>query len=190
MAAARRLDPNAKRAVTVAVIVLLAVPVLALRGVMSTRDEPIVASSDQDDRVMFVGGHTMLLERGSLGRKIADWLKLNATDTRTFEIGDQTFAPNSAQLTPGGWSQLARFSQMMKGHPVLNARILVSANSADAPVRRLEEMRARRLRDAIVAQGVPESRVSALDDPAAAPMAETHAPADGNPHLLVLLSKT
>ena len=102
MATARRLDRKTRRAVTLAVVVLLAAVLLGVRGLMSATDGPIVASSDHDDRVMFVGGHTMLLEHGTVGRKIADWLQFDSADTRAFEIGDQTFAPNSAELSPSG----------------------------------------------------------------------------------------
>jgi len=189
---ARRLDRKTKRAVTLAVIALLAGPLLFLWSGLSSlgADRSIVASSNPDDQVVFVGGHTMLLEPGTLGRRIADWLNIETTDTRAFEIGDQTFAPNSVKLTPTGWSQLARFAQMMKGHPSLRAHLLVSEQIANASIRQLEEMRATRLRDEIIAQGVPQSRVSALDDAAAAvPLARAHLPKDGNSHLLVLLSK-
>lgn len=157
---------------------------------MSATDGPIVASSDQDDRVMFVGGHTMLLERGSPGRKIAEWLKFDTADMRAFEIGDQAFVPNSAELTPRGWAQLARFSQIMKGHLALKAHIMVSSNTENSPALQLEEARARHLRDEVVAQGVPPSRMTALgDSDAIVPTAKASTPAGGKPQLLVLLSR-
>jgi hypothetical protein len=190
-AAHRRLDRKARLAVSAAVIVLLAVPVFALHGCVSTltADRQIVASSDQDDRVMFVGGHTMLLEHGSTARKIADWLKLRTADTRAFEIGDQTFSPNSVELTPSGSSQITQFALIMKGHSALEAHILVTGNAA-AAAHALEEMRATRLRSEIVAHGVQSWRISAGDVPES-PIRSTEAqvPTHGTSRLVVLLSR-
>jgi hypothetical protein len=174
-------------AVAAAVVLLLAGPLLLVSTLAA--DEPVVASNHGNDRLMFIAGHTMLLEQGSVGRQIADWLKMGAADTRAFEIGDQAFSPNSVELTPGGWSHLVHFAQIMKGHPALKAHILVSAQTTDVALRRLEETRAKRLRDGIVAQGVAQSRVTALDDSAEISSAQAHAPADGSSQLLVLLSK-
>jgi len=131
----------------------------------------------------------MLLEHGSTGRKIADWLNLKTADTHTFEVGDQTFSPNSVEVTPSGSSQITQFALIMRGHSALKAHILVAGDAA-AETRALEEMRARRLRSEIVAHGVQSWRVSAGDVPAdPVRSTETHAPADGPSRLIVLLSR-
>jgi hypothetical protein len=192
MAARVRLDRKARIGVTASLVALVAVLALFLQKCISSfaADEPIVASSHHDDRLVFIGGHTMVLEHGSVGRQVADWLKLEGADTGSFEIGDQTFSPNSIQLTAGGWSQLVHFAMVMKGHPALSAQIVVSADSVDAADRRLEEMRAKCLRDKIVAQGISGTRVTTVDR-VAETVAEPRAsgPADRSSHLLVVLSR-
>lgn len=163
MATQMRLDKKARTAVTAAIVAVLAGPVLLIgsRIAAVTVDKPIVASSNHDDRLVFIRGHTMLLEHGTMARRVADWLKVRSTDTRTFEVSDQAFAPNSTELTPAGSSQLIHFAQLMKSHTTLSAQILVSAHSPSAASRTLEQNRARRLRDEVVGMGVASSRISA-----------------------------
>ena len=189
--AGRQLDRKARLALAAVVFVLLAGPLLLARGCISTLgvDEPIVASGVGDDRLVLVGGHTMLLEHGSPGRRIADWLHLKGDDAGTFEIGDQIFAPNSLEFTPAGASHLTQFTQLMKGHSALRAGIFVSGQTADEAVFRLEEARAMRLRTEIVSRGVSAARIGAQDHAANKPADGNEAPANGPPHLVVRLSR-
>jgi len=184
--APKQLDRKARLAVTAALFVLLAGPLLLARSCVSTLafDEPIIASGNGDDRLVLVGGHTMLLDHGSPGRRIADWLHLEGEDARTFEIGDQIFAPHSLEFTPAGSSQLAHFSQLMKGHGSLRAGIFVSGQSTNADVVRLEKMRATRLRAEIVSRGVSPTRITTSEN-----ATERLVRADEAPHLVVHLSR-
>lgn len=182
--ARNRLDRRARLAVTAAVVALLAGPLLYIGSRALAADEPIVVSSPQDDQLVLVGSHTMLLEKGSLGRRIADWLRLERADSRSFDVGDQIFAPSSADLTSEGAAQLTRFVQLMKAHPALYAGIVVTGRTKDAAALQLEAMRARTLRNEMVSDGISPARISASEQAAGG-----EATSVGAPHLVVLLSR-
>jgi hypothetical protein len=195
MAVQRRLDRKARTAVTVAVVLLLAAPVLAVWSYISSnvQDHPIINPDTPDNRLVFLkNGTILLLEHGSIGRKIADWLKVKTTDEQSFELSDDTFAPASAELTPAGWTHLVQFVQVLKAHRGLKTRIVVSVpeGTEDRSLRQLEETRAHRLRSEIISRGVPEAEVTTATQPAAS-LSKTgvvqHAP--DHSQLFVLLSR-
>lgn len=156
----RLLDRNARIAVTAAVVALLAGPIILVGDYIAGLhpDEPITISNEHAEEFVMVAGHTMLLKKGSTARRIADWLNVEGSEVNSFVVGDQSFAANSAQLTPTGSDHLIHLAMVMRGYPSLTARILVPAR-ADGAVP-LEQMRADRLRDGLVAQRIEPDRVS------------------------------
>jgi hypothetical protein len=190
MAAARTLDRKARWAVAAVVAVFLAGPLLAIRSFVASAgaDEPIVASNADDDELVTVGGHTMLLHQGSTARKIVDWIKIKSSDTRSFQVSDRSFAPNSAEPTPDGWTHLAQLALIMKANSALTAQILVPVHAAHPAILRLEQMRAGRLRDELIRQGVPNERVTARASSDAMPSLSAKQPPT-SPQLVVILSR-
>ena len=169
MAARGRLDRRARVWLAVLIVVLLVAPLVALRSCITTRldDSRIVASSAVGDRLISLkDGSTMLLVHGTAGRKIADWLSFGTTTEHRFAIGDETFASGSAEPTEIGSVQLGQFAQMLKVHPELTTKILVTKAKRveDEPEYQLEQLRSHRLRDDIIAQGVNPSRIVAVEE--------------------------
>ena len=190
MVARRRLDSKARTWLAVLVILLLALPILALRSciAMPLDDNRIVISPSVDDRlVSFKNGSTMLLEHDSLGRKIADWLHVGTTTEHRFAVGDETFAAGTAEPTRDGSVHVVQFAQVLRAHPGLNTRILIT-QAADAKSRaedELEHLRAARLRRDVIAQGVSASKITAVDQPVDVRSRRTAL----HPHLLVVIER-
>jgi hypothetical protein len=118
-----------------------------------------VVHPDDDELVMLRDGSTMLVRHGSTGRIMADWLKEDPQGVKAFDVGNENFAPDSATLTHDGWEHVAQFSQMLKAHHTVSAEILYSARHGIANTMQLEHMRANRLRDEALNQGVDQGQI-------------------------------
>lgn len=190
MASSRRLDANARTWLTLAIVLLLTGPIIAVRSAVQTRldGDRVVISSQIDERlVLLKNGTTMVLEPGSAGYKIANWLKLGTTTTHQFSIGDEIFASGSAEPTSDGAHRVAQFAQMMKAHPDLTTRIMVTTAKGiktDAEDR-LERSRAQRLRQEVVTLGVEETKIAVVDQPV---QVKTNKPSE-HPHLMIVLER-
>jgi len=190
MASSRRLDANARTWLALAIILLLTGPIIALRGCVQTRldNDRIVISPQIDDRLIVLrNGTSMVLEPGTAGYKIANWLKLGTTTTHQFSIGDEIFASGSAEPTVDGTHRLAQFAQMMKAHPDLTTRIMITTAKGiktDAEDR-LERSRAQRLRKEVVTLGVEQTKIAVVDQPVEV---KTKKPSE-HPHLMVVLQR-
>ncbi len=190
MAARRQLDRKARAWLTAAIVLLIAAPVLAIRSCVATQldNDRIVVSASVDDRIISLkDGSTMLLEHGSAARRIADWLRIGTTTDHRFAVGDETFAPGSPVPTPEGSVQVVQFAHLMKAHPELVTHILVTSarGSESQAENRLEQSRARRLREDIIAQGVSAAKITAADQPVEVQSKE----AGRHPRLLIVLEK-
>ena len=159
--ATRRLDRRARTAIAVVVALLFAGPLyLAAKLVIAKVGGPQQVVHPEDDQlVMLADGSTMLVRHGSTGRIMANWLEDDPRGARTFEVGNENFAPDSATLTHEGWEHLAQFSQMLKAHHTVRAEILFSARHGIAGTTELEHMRADRIHDEAVNQGVDEEQI-------------------------------
>lgn len=159
---ARRLDRRARTAILAAVAVLLAGP-LYLTGkliVSKIRGPEQVVHPEEDQLVILEDGSTMLVRHGSTGRIMADWLKADPKGEKTFQVGNENFAPNSATLTHEGWEHVAQFSQLLKAHHNVNAEILYSAHHGIADTTELEHQRAETIHVEAVHQGVGEDQIA------------------------------
>ena len=117
--------------------------------------------------VALADGSTMVAERGSLGREMADWLNLRQPGDAKFLLAGDAFEPGSAEPTAASQRRIQRFVALMRGNRGITAQIVVFSD--DAPGGRgLAERRAGRLRTDLLSRGLPERRVSAETQPAAA----------------------
>jgi len=130
------------------------VPAAGLAGIL-LKEPPGLAIG----KLRLADGSTMLVRHGSTGRIMANWLEDDPRGARTFEVGNENFAPDSATLTHEGWEHLAQFSQMLKAHHTVRAEILYSARHGIAGTTELEHMRADRIHDEAVNQGVDEEQI-------------------------------
>lgn len=165
MATAGRLDRRAKGALIGLIAVIAIILVLTVRSaIVAVTPDSLVAAPNpaNQDEIMQVGRHTILLRHGSVGSKIAHWLHAGSKSSRAFEVSDPVFEPNSDVLTRDGQKKVAMFSDMINQVEAVKARILVSTSTQNAD---LAQRRAERLRAALVNHNVPSSRVDVSSEP-------------------------
>jgi hypothetical protein len=183
-AAAGKLDRRAKTAVAALALAAVAVVGLVIRNsVIALTPESTVAAPtpENQDELIEIGGHTLLLEHGSAGNRIAHWLHAGSKDSRAFEMGTRAFVPNADALTAEGKRRVRIFVNILNHVQTLKARILVSTDETEVP---LEQARAVHLRSDMVSNGIPALRVSVSDRTVARGKALSQ-----EPELLVVLSK-
>jgi hypothetical protein len=159
----RRLDRKTRTAIVVAVVLLLAGPLILVAKYVAAKLRPSseqVAHPVEDQLVMLKDGSTMLVGHGSTGRIIADWLREDPAGVKKFEVGNQNFAPGSAALSHDGWEHLVQFAQMLKAHHGVSAVILYSAHHGIRATVELEHMRADKIHDEALKQGVDEEQIA------------------------------
>jgi outer membrane protein OmpA-like peptidoglycan-associated protein len=164
MAARRRLDRKARSAVTVATALILAFPLFAIAkvvaGQVGQQSEQQIFHPQEDQLVQLRDGSTMLVKHSSPVRRIADWLKVGLKGQETFQVGNSNFVTGSANLSRDGWEHLGQFAQMLRGHPGVSATILFSPSHGNSTTLPLEHMRADRIHDEAVKQGVDEHQIA------------------------------
>lgn len=183
MATAGRLDRRAKGALAGLLVVLALILVLTVRSaVIAVTPDSLVAAPNpgNQDEIIQLGRHTLLLKHGTTGNKIARWIHAGSKSSRAFEVSDAVFLPNSDALTGDGEKKVERFSDMMNHVDAVKARILVSASSANAA---LAQRRAQRLRAVLIEEHVPSSRVDVAPEPI-----KGGAGLSSHPELVVVLS--
>jgi outer membrane protein OmpA-like peptidoglycan-associated protein len=169
----RRLNPKARIATAIAVVLLLASPVLALRNCMVSVQKgshPIASGHAVDDRLVELkNGTIMFLQNQPLAVKVSEWLQLESNAKAAFEVSDGNFAAGSASLTPQGRTHVIQVAQILTADPRLNAQVTVLiGNSQENSARQLEQSRASRIRNELLAQRVAASNVTTTIQPAAA----------------------
>lgn len=191
MASRPRLDANARTWLTLALVLLLTGPIVVVRSIVQTKldDDRVVISSQIDERLVSLkNGTTLVLEPGSISYKMANWLKVGTTTTHQFSVGDEVFAANSAEPTSDGAHRVAEYAQMMKAHPELTTRIMITtAKGIKTDVEdQLERSRARRLQNEVVSLGVEQTKIAVVDQPVEV---KTNKPGE-HPHLLIVLERS
>lgn len=162
MAAKRsvQISRQARLALLVMALVLLLPMALVLRNCAQSKPDRFVQPSGHGyEEIAQIGGSTMLLERGSAGSRIFNWVG-SGTDAYVFEVDDAVFEPGSAAPAPDGRVRIGRFAQLMTANPALHANIVASSSiRADAGQKSLLEARAQELRKALAASGVGGNRI-------------------------------
>lgn len=183
MASAVRLDRRAKGALLALLLVIAVIVVLTVRSaIVAITPDSLVAAPNpaNQDEIIQLGRHTLLLRHGSAGNKIAHWLHAGSKTSRAFEVSDAVFLPNSDALTSDGEKRVELFSDMINHVDAVKARILVSTSTGNAA---LAKQRAERLRAALVQQQVPSSRVDIAPEPI-----KGGAALSNRPELVIVLS--
>lgn len=161
--AATKLDRRAKSALTILILVILALFALVISNsvVALSADETVgSAVPESQDELIQIGGHTVLLKQGSAGNRIVHWLHAGSKNSRAFELGEQSFAAGSDALSDKGRVRVSALAQMMTHLPSLKARVVESKQSASEP---LIGRRATALRSALIERGVPAARIVISD---------------------------
>ena len=98
--------------------------------------------------------------RHQSARRIADWIEFGSRGQETFQVGNANFAPGSTTLTHDGWEHLAAFAHILRAHPGVRAVILFSAYHGNQSTARLEHLRANRIHDEVLNQGVGGQQIA------------------------------
>src|SRR4051794_40984675 len=105
VAATGKLDRKAKVAMAGLLLVIALMIVLTIRSsiIAMTPDASVAAPTpENEDELIQIAGHTLLLSHGSAGNRMAHWLNTGSNDSKAFEVGDRSFAADSDVLTPEG----------------------------------------------------------------------------------------
>jgi len=183
VAAAVKLDRKATIALVGLLLVIVVIVGLTIRSsvIALTPDATIAAPSPENqDEMIQVAGHTVLLKHGSAANRIAHWLHPGSGDAEAFELGDKSFVAGSDTLTPEGERRAEVFAQMMAHVAALDAEIFLSDQRTEVD---LEKARAGRLRDDLISKGVQPARITLPDKPI-----DGGAALSRKPELIVLLS--
>ena len=175
----------------------LAVPVLiAVAGFLVLRAGYETVKPEEAPRpVVAVGesvialrdGSTIIAERGSLGREMADWLNQGHRGEAKFLVAGDPFEPGSTAPTRESEARISSFIAMMKANRGVSARIAIFADdSAGGPA--LAAQRAERMRALLVSRGVSPRRLTVEAQPAAMMLAPAgqDSPVHGGQVVIVL----
>jgi len=120
--------------------------------------EPRYPTSAAESIIALKDGSTMVVEQGTLGREMIDWLNDNAAGEAKFLLAGQPFVVGSTDPTPESELRIGRFVAMLKASRDVTARIIVLADGkADL---QLASARAERLRREITSDGISEDRIA------------------------------
>jgi hypothetical protein len=177
------MDRKVRRTLLFVGILLLIPVILAVRNyVASTRESKVLASTGPtDERLVVIDGDTMIVAPAALGQTMTSWLQSRKAKTITFELSDHSFQPNSATPSDLTKTRMNQVAALTKASPTLIIHVLEPAEFQSEAIERLDDQRALRLRDGLVARGVPKSRVVIEQEKEEQPAATSH--------LAVLLSK-
>ena len=178
------LDRKARRALMMVGGMLLLVLVLVLWSFSARLRESNTLTSpvSKDERLVLVDKQTMVVEPGSLGQTVAAWLRSGEQKTLSFELSDRSFQTNSATPSDITRVRVEQLAAVSKSRPNVTVHILEPIDVASTANGELEEQRAVRLRQEIVAKGVSESQVTIEPERSELPFAKS-------PYLAVLLTK-
>jgi hypothetical protein len=124
----------------------------------------------------------MIVAPGTVGEAMTTWLESRKTKTLAFELSDQSFRPNSAAPARITVTRANQVAAVVSESPTLKVHILEPAHLRSAAAERLDQQRAHRLRDELLARGVEGSRVTIGRQ-----QKEPSGP--DSPHVIVVLSK-
>lgn len=178
------LDRKARRALMMVGAMLLLVLALALWSFSSRlRESNTLASpSSTDERLVLIDRQTMVVEPGALGQTLAAWLRSGEQKTLSFELSDRSFQANAATPSDLTRMRVGQLAAITRTRPNVMVHILEPIDVASTASQQLEEQRAVRLRQEIVARGVSASQVVIEPERSDLPFAKS-------PYLAVLLTK-
>lgn len=185
MTARPRLDRKTRWTVGLIVVMILALPVLAVHSYVSrvTAENVTLMPSQVDERFVAIDGRKMLVEPEDLGQAMKDWLGAAKEKSFEFELSDKSFAVDSAEPSSTTVTRVSQLVQLTRAYPPLMVHILLPRFAETRAIRQLDQQRAERLHDELVTHGIGESQVTVGDETDDLPTAKS-------PQIAVLLLKT
>jgi outer membrane protein OmpA-like peptidoglycan-associated protein len=190
-----RLDRKARIAVFAALLLMAGGPLMAIRNCVSivqNGDRPVIAGHAVNDGLLRLkNGATVFLQDRALSRQFTAWLQLDSNAKSALEIADSNFARDSAEPTSAGRARIAQVAQVLNADPQLRAQITLANGAVDSvESERLDQSRAARVYEELLAQDVPASKVAAVTQSASAVSVDPVGIESGQrSHLVVVLSR-
>lgn len=178
------LDRKARRALMLVGVMLLLMVALAVWSYVARitdQGAPAVPAS-MDERLVVIDKRTLIVQPQDLGRTMTNWLKSGNEKSLSFEFGDRSFQPNSAEPSQITVVRVKQVAGVAEADPNLTVHILEPRYHASPASGKLDDQRAARFRDALVSSGVNASRVTIEEKSSNLPFARS-------PYTVVLLSK-
>jgi hypothetical protein len=141
---------------------VIGVEMLALTACWRTVRPPSERPARIDDSVVALNDGSVLLARpGTLSRDMIDWFNDVNARPRRFDLGSVRFLRNSAQPAPDSEVRLQRFTAELKASPTVKAKVLLCTSASSDADASLAALRAERLSNELIANGIDRGRISA-----------------------------
>jgi outer membrane protein OmpA-like peptidoglycan-associated protein len=136
---------------------------------------------------------TLLVQKGSVGQDIVDWLARHDRATRTFELGGDQFVGRTAEPTPEAIGRATRLVALLRANPDVTVTIVghTVASSDAAADRALSVARAQHLLQTLASNGIRRERLRAEGHGSSEPLADNRT-AEGrarNQRITLVLSR-
>lgn len=128
----------------------------------SEREPPDPPARDSSGLIALRDGSTMIAERGTVGRELADWLAADKVERRHFELGGEEFVARTAQPTIESLGRIPRLAAMLEANPDVNLVVIGHSDRSGDPAAdtALSLARARMLVSHLEAAGIEGRRLS------------------------------
>lgn len=158
----RRSDAKGRWAVIVVLVLFIGFGLFAWQTYIEKVTAPPPAPTDE--RLVWVGGKTILRNPEQLGNEMTDWFHNSQESTLAFELSDLSFAPDSAELSPIGRSRVEQIAELMKAQPGITVHVENPIRAPTAEAQQLDQKRAYAWKQAIVGLGVDPARITVEDE--------------------------
>lgn len=184
MSARQPLERRVRWMIAVIVVMVLSLPVIAVRSYIATVRESKIHESpiSTDERRVVIDGRSMLVQPETLERTMGEWLKSQKDKTFSFELSDRSFVAGSAIPSEVTVNRIQQVVSLSHASPDLMVHVLLPTNEGSTSALQLDKERAASFRDGLVADGVSASHVTIGMEHEGLPTAKS-------PHLEVLLTK-
>ncbi len=187
MSPIRHLDRKARTGLAIAVALVLAIPIVAIRNCVQGGSQLVTsANSAHHGLIELHNGDTHYVHNKVLARKLSTWLNLGADAKAAFAIDGSNFVPGSAEPTAEGRTHITQVAQILNSDPRLQAKILVTASQGGTGAE-LETGRAARVQSEMLAQHAKSSLTPEVEPPAALAGYHVIRGDDPDSHLFILI---
>jgi hypothetical protein len=155
---------------------LIIVALLGLVGyslIGQSREESTRLPQKTDERLVWIGDKSILLNPDQLGREMADWFSEAEESSLAFELSDFTFEPQSRELSEIGTARVSQIGELMNLNPAVMVQILTPVRTPTAGRKQLDDMRAEELRSAVISSGVEPARITIGQEDESKPTAKS-----------------
>lgn len=128
--------------------------------------------------VSLADGSTMVARRGTVGRRLVDWLGSHEPGQQAFELGGQEFVGRTAELTPESIGRVPKLIAMLRANPDVKVVIVGNSDPSGDPKadREISRARAEALLRLLRDGRISPARLSTAERGASDPIAPNDSP--------------